>query len=413
MLHLKKRKVERATVMKLPKDRNDRVMVGMGSVLAGLAVSVVVTSALFDPQFAELCSTSKLFGNSASAAEEPSKPRTYHAQPANGPVLPAHKVNKIVKSDGPISIVRDPTELPAPIGSRGPKRVRVDLETIEVTGHLADGATYRYWTFNQKVPGPFIRVRVGDTVEVRMKNHDDSVMMHNVDFHAVTGPGGGAKATDAAPGETRGFEFTAINPGLYVYHCAVPMAAQHIANGMYGMILVEPEGGLPKVDREFYVMQGEIYTEQKLGSKGELTESYDKLLAERPEYFVFNGAALALAKEKPLKAKTGETVRIFFGVGGPNYTSSFHLIGEVFERVYNLGSLTTAPMRDVQTTTVPPGGATVVDVKLEVPGKFMLVDHALSRVERGLAGVLEVTGPDNPNVYKDYDPEKSAKSMSH
>lgn len=399
--------------MKFPKDRNDRVMVGMGSVLAGLAVAVVATSALFDPQFAELRSTSKLFGNSASAAEQPSKPRTYHAQPANGPVLPAHKVSKIVKSDGPISIVRDPTELPAPIGSRGPKRVRVDLETIEVTGHLADGATYRYWTFNQKVPGPFIRVRVGDTVEVRMKNHDDSVMMHNVDFHAVTGPGGGAKATDAAPGETRGFEFTAINPGLYVYHCAVPMAAQHIANGMYGMILVEPEGGLPKVDREFYVMQGEIYTEQKLGSKGELTESYDKLLAERPEYFVFNGAALALAKEKPLKAKTGETVRIFFGVGGPNYTSSFHLIGEVFERVYNLGSLTTAPMRDVQTTTVPPGGATVVDVKLEVPGKFMLVDHALSRVERGLAGVLEVTGPDNPNVYKDNDPEKSAKSMSH
>jgi nitrite reductase (NO-forming) len=399
--------------MKLPKDRNDRVMVGMGSVLAGLTVAVVFTSALFDPQFAELSSTSKLFGNSASAAEELSKPRTYHAQPANGPVLPAHKISKIVKSDGPISIVRDPTDLPAPIGSRGPKRVRVDLETIEVTGNLADGATYRYWTFNQKVPGPFIRVRVGDTVEVRLKNHDDSVLMHNVDFHAVTGPGGGAKATDAAPGESRGFEFTAINPGLYVYHCAVPMAAQHIANGMYGMILVEPEGGLPKVDREFYVMQGEIYTEQKLGSKGELTESYDKLLAERPEYFVFNGAALALAKEKPLKAKTGETVRIFFGVGGPNYTSSFHVIGEVFERVYNLGSLTTTPMRDVQTTTVPPGGATVVDIKLEVPGKFMLVDHALSRVERGLAGVLEVTGPDNPNVYKDHDPEKSAKSMSH
>jgi nitrite reductase (NO-forming) len=399
--------------MKLPENRNDRVMVGMGTVVAGLFAAVAFTSAYFDPQFMELCSTSKLFGNSASAAEEPSKPRMYHAQSANGPVMPAHKVSKIAKTDGPISIVRDPTELPAPIGSRGPKRVRVDLETIEVTGNLADGATYRYWTFNQKVPGPFIRVRVGDTVEVRLKNHDDSVMMHNVDFHAVTGPGGGAKATDAAPGELRGFEFTAINPGLYVYHCAVPMAAQHIANGMYGMILVEPEGGLPKVDREFYVMQGEIYTEQKLGSKGELAESYDKLLAERPEYFVFNGASLALAKEKPLKAKTGETIRIFFGVGGPNYTSSFHVIGEVFERVYNLGSLTTAPMRDVQTTTVPPGGATVVDIKLEVPGKFMLVDHALSRVERGLAGVLEVTGPDNPDVYKDYDPAKSAKSMSH
>jgi nitrite reductase (NO-forming) len=381
LLSCVRKEPEMGIAMRLPRNRNDRVMVGMGSALAGLAVAVVLTSALFDPQVAELCSAARLFGNSASAAEEPSKPSMHHAQPANGPAPLAHKVSKIVKTDDPISIVRDPTDLPAPIGSRGPRRVRVDLETVEVTGKLADGATYRYWTFNQKVPGPFIRVRVGDTVEVHLKNHDDSIMMHNVDFHAVTGPGGGAKATDAAPGESRGFEFTAINPGLFVYHCAVPMAAQHIANGMYGMILVEPEGGLPKVDHEFYVMQGEIYTEQKLGSKGELTESYEKLLAERPEYFVFNGAALALAKEKPLKAKTGETVRIFFGVGGPNYTSAFHVIGEVFNRVYNLGSLTTAPLRDVQTTTVPPGGATVVDLTLEVPGKFMLVDHALSRVE--------------------------------
>ena len=106
-------------------------------------------------------------------------------------------------------------------------------------------------------------------------------------------------------------------------------------------------------------------------------------------------------------------MRIFFGVGGPNFTSSFHVIGEVFDRVYSSARLTTPPMRDVQTITVPPGGATIVEFKLEVPGKFMLVDHALSRVERGLAGVLEVTGPDNPDIYKDYDPAKSAKSMSH
>jgi nitrite reductase (NO-forming) len=238
-------------------------------------------------------------------------------------------------------------------------------------------------------------------------------MMHNVDFHAVTGPGGGAKATDAAAGESRGFEFTAITPGLYVYHCAVPMAAQHIANGMYGLILIEPEGGLPKVDHEFYVMQGEIYTEQKFGTAGALTESYDKLLDERPEYFIFNGAVGALTAEKPLKAKVGETVRIFFGVGGPNFTSSFHVIGEVFDKVYSMGSLTTPPVRDVQTVTVPPGGATVVEFKLEVPGKFMLVDHALSRVNRGLAGVLEVTGPENTAIFKDYDPAKSAHSTSH
>jgi nitrite reductase (NO-forming) len=403
--------------MRLPKDRNDRVMLGTGTAIAGLALAVLTGSALFDPQFAEICST-RLFGTSATAATAAAPTAalqvpTYRATPAQGITPLAHTTHKIVKSDNPISIVRDATDLPPPIGVRGPKRVRVDLETIEVTGQLADGATYRYWTFNQKVPGPFVRVRVGDTVEVKLKNHDDSAMMHNVDFHAVTGPGGGAKATDAAPGEARSFEFVATNPGLYVYHCAVPMAAQHIANGMYGMILVEPEGGLPKVDREFYVMQGEIYTEQKVGTKGELTESYDKLMDEKPEYFVFNGAALALAKDKPLKAKVGETVRIFFGVGGPNFTSSFHVIGEIFDRVYPLGSMTSQTLKDVQTISVPPGGAAAVEFKLQVPGKYMLVDHALSRVERGLAGVLEVTGPDNPNVFKDHDPAKSAQSMSH
>lgn len=395
--------------MRLPRDRNDRVMLGSVSALAGLGVAILVGSALLDPNVRP----SHLMDTTASAATIERAQPVYRAQPARGPVPLAHTAHKVVKSDNPISIVRDPTDLPPPISARGPQRVRVDLETVEVTGQLADGATYRYWTFNQKVPGPLVRVRVGDTVEVKLKNHDDSAMMHNVDFHAVTGPGGGAKATDAAPGEARSFEFVATNPGLYVYHCAVPMAAQHIANGMYGMILVEPEGGLPKVDREFYVMQGEIYTEQKVGAKGELTESYDKLMDEKPEYFVFNGAALALAKEKPLKAKVGETVRVYFGVGGPNFTSSFHVIGEIFDRVYPLGSLTSQTLKDVQTITVPPGGASVVEFKLQVPGKFMLVDHALSRVERGLAGVLDVTGPDNPDVFKDHAPAKSAQSASH
>jgi nitrite reductase (NO-forming) len=384
--------------MELPRNRNDRVLLAAASGLVGLGV---IISVLHMPR--------QVTADVMTAAEA----RTYTSQPARGTVPHAHTLTRTVKSDGPMSIVRDPTDLPPPVGKRGPRRVKVDLETTEVTGRLADGATYRYWTFNNRVPGPFVRVRVGDTVEVRLKNHHDSAMMHNVDFHAVTGPGGGAKATDAGAGESRGFEFTAINPGLYVYHCAVPMAAQHVANGMYGLILVEPEGGLPKVDREFYVMQGELYTEQKFGAQGALTESIDKLLDERPEYFIFNGAVGALTSEQPLKAKVGETVRIFFGVGGPNFTSSFHVIGEVFDRVYTMGSLTTPPVRDVQTVTVPPGGATVVDFKLDVPGKFMLVDHALSRVNRGLVGILEVTGPENTAIYKDYDPAKSAHSTSH
>lgn len=386
--------------MKLPTNRNDRVLFGTAAALVALGLAAGLGNV-----------TVQAPGNTSFITEARAN-TPLRAQPARGPAPHAHNVSKIVKSDSPISIVRSPTDLPKPVGKRGPQRVKVDLETIEVTGQLADGATYRYWTFNQKVPGPFIRVRVGDTVEVKLKNDEDSALMHNVDFHAVTGPGGGAKATDAEPGATRGFEFTALNPGLYVYHCAVPMAAQHIANGMYGLILVEPEGGLPQVDHEFYVMQGELYTEQKIGAKGELTESYDKLVDERPEFFLFNGAVGALATEKPLKAKVGETVRIYFGVGGPNYTSSFHVIGEVFDRVYNLGSLTAAPMKDVQTISVPPGGAAAVEFKLEVPGNYILVDHALSRAERGLAGVLQVEGPENPTVFKDHNPQRSAQSVS-
>jgi hypothetical protein len=143
-------------------------------------------------------------------------------------------------------------------------------------------------------------------------------MPHNIDLHAVHGPGGGGSATEGAPGETKAFTFKALTEGLYVYHCAVPMASNHISNGMYGLILVEPAGGLPKVDREFYVMQGELYTTGAYGQSGAQEFSYDKLMDEHPEYFVLNGAVGALTKEHPLLAKTGETIRVYFGVIAPN-----------------------------------------------------------------------------------------------
>jgi nitrite reductase (NO-forming) len=296
-------------------------------------------------------------------------------------------------------IVRNPTDLPAPIGVRGPTTVVINLEAVEVEGQLADGTTYTYWTFNGAVPGPFFRVHVGDTIEVHMKNTTGSVMNHSVDFHAVTGPGGGAVMTQTEPGKESMFTARALNPGLFVYHCATPMVANHISNGMYGLILVEPEGGLPPIDREFYVMQGELYTAGKFGEQGHQATDMDKLLGENPEYFVFNGAVGALTAQKPLKAKVGETVRIFFGVGGPNFTSSFHVIGEIFDRVYDQASLTAAPLTNVQTTIIPPGGATMVEFKLEVPGRYILVDHALSRLQRGLAGYLIVEGAPVPEIF--------------
>lgn len=299
-----------------------------------------------------------------------------------------------------LNIIQLPTAIPEPIGKRGPRLVRLNLETIEVEGQLADGTTYNYWTYNGKVPGPFLRVRVGDTVELRMKNDATSRNIHSIDLHAVTGQGGGAALTQTPPGDEKVFTFKPLNPGLFVYHCATPMVAQHISHGMYGLILVEPSGGLSKVDHEFYVMQGELYTVQPTGYHGYQEFSVEKLLLEEPEYFVFNGAWKGLVGQAPLRAKVGETVRIFFGVGGPNYTSAFHVIGEVFDRVYSEASITSPPLTNVQTTTVSPGGAAMVEFKVEVPGNFILVDHALSRMEKGLAGHLVVEGEPQPDIYR-------------
>ncbi|HET9716265.1 MAG TPA: copper-containing nitrite reductase [Pseudolabrys sp.] len=295
-------------------------------------------------------------------------------------------------------IVRDPTDLPGPIHARAPQVVRVDLETVELKGQLDNKTTYNFWTFNHKVPGPFIRVRVGDKVEVHLKNDQNSVMIHSVDFHAATGPGGGAEFTQADPGQEKIVTFKALVPGLFVYHCATPSVPHHITSGMYGLILVEPEGGLPQVDREFYVMQGELYTAKPFGTQGDQEMDYEKLISERPEYFLFNGSVGALTKAHPLRARPGETVRIYFGVGGPNFTSSFHVIGEIFDHVNEGASLGAMPLTGVQTVSVPPGGATVVDFKIDRAGRYILVDHALSRVERGLVGFLLVDGPRDDEI---------------
>jgi nitrite reductase (NO-forming) len=336
----------------------------------------------------------------AAASPAISAPADYSAGPLQGTTA-----TPVPKAGTAVDIVRDPADLPAPVGSRGARRVSVDLRTEEVTGTLANGTTFHYWTFSGKVPGPFVRVRVGDIVTVRLTNDASSMMMHNVDFHAVLGPGGGAQATAAGPGETRSFTFKATTPGLYVYHCATMPHAEHIANGMYGMILVEPEGGLPKVDREYYVMQGEIYTDKPFGTKGLLGDSYTKIVNETPEYFVFNGAVGALTEKKPLTSKVGETVRIFFGDAGPNKESSFHAIGQIFDKVYELASLQSPSLRGVQTIIVPPGGAAVVEMRTLVPGRYTLVDHAIARVERGLVGALIVSGPPNDELFKAQEPK--------
>lgn len=298
------------------------------------------------------------------------------------------------------SIIRDPSDLPAPLESRGPALVQVELVAQEVVGQLAEGTTYNYFTFNGSVPGPFIRARVGDTLEITMRNDTQSAFVHSVDLHSVNGPGGGAVYTQVQPGETKVFTFQALNPGIYVYHCATPSVPHHITSGMYGLILIEPTSGLPPVDREFYLMQGEIYTEEAFNTPGHLNFSGENLANETPEYFVFNGAAGGLTtEENRLEANVGDTVRIFIGMGGPNFTSSFHVIGEIFDRVYPFGSITSDILTDVQTISVPPGGAWIVEFTLDEPGNYILVDHALSRLERGLVAILYVEGDADPAIF--------------
>jgi nitrite reductase (NO-forming) len=287
---------------------------------------------------------------------------------------------------------------PAAIAAeRAPEVVKVYLETKEVLSEVGPDIVFNYWTFNGQVPGPFVRVREGDTVEVTIHNDETSLHSHNVDFHAATGPGGGGAVSVVAPGETKTFSFKAMDPGLFVYHCAVPNMAVHMTHGMYGLILVEPKDGLPAVDKEFYVMQGELYTTGKLGRTGLQVFDAQKMLDGKPEYVVFNGKTGGLGTN--MEAKVGDRIRMYVGNGGVSSVSSFHVVGEVFDTVYPEGSLGGTLFKDVQTTVIPAGGATIVEFTADYPGKYTLVDHALMRADKGAWGTLTVTGEADPSIF--------------
>jgi nitrite reductase (NO-forming) len=296
------------------------------------------------------------------------------------------------------AILTSPPQVPPATGRDYPAKVIVNLEVIEKDMEIAEGVTYTFWTFGGTVPGSFIRVRQGDTVEFHLNNHPDSKMPHNIDLHGVTGPGGGAASSFTAPGHSSQFTFKALNQGLYVYHCATAPVGMHVANGMYGLILVEPPEGLPPVDREFYVMQGDFYTTTKYREKGFAPFDMQRAIDENATYVLFNGAETALTGDNALKASVGETVRLYVGNGGPNLVSSFHLIGEIFDKVWYEGG--TRYQENVQTTLVPAGGAMIADFHLEVPGSYVLVDHSIFRAfNKGALGILSVDGPENPAIY--------------
>ncbi|CAN5830378.1 hypothetical protein BH11BAC7_BH11BAC7_06180 [soil metagenome] len=297
-----------------------------------------------------------------------------------------------------VAELTSPPFVPKSVGNRPPTKLIVNLEIIEQEGLMDDGVRYVFWTFGGTVPGSFIRTRVGDEIEFHLKSSPDNKLSHNIDLHACTGQGGGAASSNVAPGYEVKFSFKTLNPGLFVYHCATAPVGMHIANGMYGLILVEPAGGLPPVDKEYYVMQGDFYTTGKNGEKGLQGFDMDKAIAEKPDYVVFNGKSNMLTGANALTAKVGETVRLYIGNGGPNLVSSFHVIGEIFDRVYVEGG--SIINRNVQTTLIPSGGATIVEFKVEVPGTYLLVDHSIFRTfHKGSLGMLKVTGPENKTIY--------------
>ncbi len=312
--------------------------------------------------------------------------------------------NPTKQQDKPVSgtenaVLTDAPNVPPPITRDHPTKVTIKLEVQELVKRMADGVDYTFWTFGGSVPGKFIRIRQNDEVEFHLMNRPDSKMPHNIDLHAVTGPGGGAAASFTAPGHVSVFSFKALNPGLYVYHCATAPVGMHIANGMYGLILIEPIGGLPKVDKEFYVFQSEFYTKGPYGEAGLQPFNMDKALTETPDYVVFNGSVGAMAGDKAVLANVGERVRLFVGNGGPNLTSSFHVIGEIFDNVYLEGGAKPA-QHQVQTTMIPAGGSAIVDFSLEVPGTYILVDHSIFRAfNKGAVGMIKVSGPENKLVF--------------
>ena len=309
----------------------------------------------------------------------------------------------VAEGEQEMAELTSPPYVPKPVGSRPAKKLKVDLEIIEKEGEIMDGTKYLFWTFGGTVPGSFIRTRVGDEVEFTLKNHQDNKLPHNIDLHAVTGPGGGAAASLVAPGQQRTFSFKCLNPGLYVYHCAQAPVPMHMANGMYGLILVEPEGGLPPVDKEYYVMQGDFYTDGAYGAGGTQAFNQEKALMENPDYIVFNGKVGSLTQDGALTANPGETVRLFVGNGGPNKVSSFHVIGEIFDRVHVEGG--DLMNENVQTTLIPAGGAAIVEFKVDVPGSYVLVDHSIFRAfNKGALGLLVAKGEENRKIYAKNEP---------
>jgi len=328
------------------------------------------------------------------------------------PMAPASEVNVAVAP-----------EMPAPSGRTTQAIVDVEFEVVEgisvidpVNGVETETWGYRLLDGSDGVvsgtPGPVIRARVGDVLRFTVTNPATNTNPHNVDFHAVTGQGGGAEATVVAPGETKTIEARLLYPGFFMYHCAYGDIPSHISHGMVGGILVDPETPLPTVEHEWYMVQSEYYTDSK--DPGVVAFDRQAVTNEEPNFVVFNGAVGALAGDNALQMNVGETARIYFVNAGINLNSNFHPIGSHWDKVYQEAALLNSPIRGSQTTLVPAGGATVVELRGLVPSTVVLVDHALSRaIDKGAVGQIVISGDAQPEVFEAIDQEAGEGDGGH
>jgi nitrite reductase (NO-forming) len=280
----------------------------------------------------------------------------------------------------PIATARD-AHLPPLIGTGN--SVDVHLVVTDKSVAIANGVDYQAWTYNGTVPGPVIHVRQGQTVNVTLTNH--GTMKHSIDFHAAeTEPD--LNYIDIDPNKSLKFSFVANVPGAFVYHCETQPILLHVANGMYGVLIVDPATPLPPADESYVILQSEWYTQQASGHL--MTANYERMMAERPDEVVFNGVAFQY-RDRPLVAIAGDRVRIYLVDAGPNLWTSFHVIGSMFDKIYPDGDAAHA-LSNVSTYTVGPGAGAILDVVIPKPGKYAFVDHDMAHLMVGAVGILEV-----------------------
>jgi nitrite reductase (NO-forming) len=262
--------------------------------------------------------------------------------------------------------------------------VSITITSTDVNVEVASGVEYQAWTFNNSAPGPILHMRQGQTLHVTYKN--EGMMPHSLDFHsAEIDPHVAYRSIN--PGESLEYSFTAHVPGVFIYHCGTPPVIQHMAMGMYGAIVVDPaDNSLPPADVSYVIVQSEWYTLQV--KENLMTGDFDKMLGVAPDLVVFNGKAFQY-KDHPLQAKAGQRVRLYFVDAGPNLTSSFHVIGEIFSEVYPGGDASQA-ISGVSTYLVAAGQGVVFDLVIEQPGEYVIVDHSMRSAFLGAFGLIHV-----------------------